>query len=59
MNNARVYSDDDGAHQGLVMGILGEGLIIFKELGSNGNFFRDLGSKLIILGIYGALQKGK
>ena len=51
MNNACVYSDDDGAHQGLVMGILGEGLIIFKELESNGNFFRDLGSKLIVLGI--------
>ena len=51
MNNARVHSDDDGARQGLVMGILGEGLNIFKALGSNGNFFRDLGSKLIVLGI--------
>ena len=34
-----------------VLGICGEGLLIFRELGSTGNYFRDLGSKLKVLGI--------
>ena len=39
--------------------IWGEGLFIFRDLRSTGNYFRELGSKLIVLGIYGALQKVK
>ena len=42
-----------------VLGIWGEGLIIFRELGSTGNYFRELGSKLMVLGIKGALQNVK
>ena len=42
-----------------VLGIWGEWLFIFRELGSTGNYFSDLGSKLIVLGIKGALQKSK
>ena len=34
-----------------VLGILGEGLFIFRELGSKCNYFRELGSKLMVLGI--------
>ena len=34
-------------------------LKIFRELGCTGNYFRDLRSKLIVLGILGALQKSK
>ena len=34
-----------------VLGIWGEWLFIFRELGSTDNYFRDLGSKLIVLGI--------
>ena len=37
----------------------GEGLYIFRGLGCTGNNFRDLRSKLIFLGILGALQKSK
>ena len=40
-------------------GIWGEKLFIFRELGSNGNYFQDVGSKLIVWGIYGAQQKSK
>ena len=32
-----------------VLGIWGEWLFIFRELVSTGKFFRDLGSKLIVL----------
>ena len=39
-----------------VWGSLGEGLYIFREMGCTGNYFRDLRSKLIVLGILGALQ---
>ena len=42
-----------------VLGSSGEGLYIFRELGCTGNYFRDLRSKLIVLGILGALQKSK
>ena len=34
-----------------VLGIWGEWLFIFKELGSTGIIFRHLGSKFIVLGI--------
>ena len=34
-----------------VLGIWGEWLFIFRELGSTGNYFRELGSKFIVLGI--------
>ena len=34
-----------------VLGIWGEGIFIFRELGSTGNYFRELGSKLMVLGI--------
>ena len=34
-----------------VLGIWGEGLLIFMELGSTGNYFRDLGIKLKVLWI--------
>ena len=33
-----------------VLGIWGEWLFIFRELGSTGSYFRDLGSKLIFWG---------
>ena len=48
-----VGADSDSPNNGApgVLGILGEWLFIFRELGSTGNYFRDLGSKLIILGI--------
>ena len=36
-----------------------EGLYIFMELGCTGKYFKDLRSKLIVLGILGALQKSK
>ena len=42
-----------------ILGSWGEGLYIFRELGCSGNYFRDLRSKLIVLGILGALQKVK
>ena len=42
-----------------VWGIWGELLFIFRELGSTGYYFRNLGGKLIILGIKEALQKSK
>ena len=35
------------------------GLFIFRELGSNGNCFRDLGSKLIVLGFREPCKRGK
>ena len=34
-------------------------LLIFGELDNTGIIFRDLGSKLIVFGVYGALPKGK
>ena len=34
-----------------VLGILGEGLFIFRELGTSGDYFRELGNKLMVLGI--------
>ena len=34
-----------------VLGIYGEWPFIFRELESTGNYLRELGSKLIILGI--------
>ena len=52
----RLYFEiNTGAPRGL--GSWGEGLYIFRELGCIGNYFRDLRSKLTVLGIYGALQK--
>ena len=33
------------------LGDLGEGLFIFRELGSTGSYFRELESKLMVLGI--------
>ena len=42
-----------------VLRICGDGLFIFRELGSTGYYFRELGSKLMVLGIKGALQKVK
>ena len=33
-----------------VLGIWGEGLFIFRVLGSTDNYFRELGSKLVVLG---------
>ena len=38
-----------------VWGSWGEGLFIFRELGCTGNYLGDLRSKLIVLGILGAL----
>ena len=40
-----------------VLGIWGECLFIFRELGSTGIFLGDLGSNLIILGDIGSLAK--
>ena len=31
-------------------GSWGEGIFIFRELGSTGNFFRELASELMVLG---------
>ena len=42
-----------------VLGIWGEGLFIFRELGSTAYFLGELGSKHILLGIKGALPKSK
>ena len=33
-----------GVFNGVLQGFWGEGLFIFKELGSTGNYFRDLGA---------------
>ena len=55
---ARLYLEiNTGAPRGL--GSWGEGLYIFMELGCTGIYFWDLRSKLIFLGILGALQKSK
>ena len=55
---ARLYLEiNTGAPE--VWGSWGEGLYIFREMGCTGNYFRDLRSKLIVLGILGALQKNK
>ena len=55
---ARLYLEiNTGAPRGLES--WGEGLYIFRELGCTGNYFRDLRSKLIFLGILGALQKSE
>ena len=32
------------------LGDLGRGLFIFRELGRTGNYFKELGSKLMVLG---------
>ena len=55
---ARLYLEINTGAPG-VCGSWGEGLCIFRELGCTGNHVRDLRSKLIVLGILGALQKGK
>ena len=55
---ARLYLEINTGPPG-VWGSWGEGLYIFMELGCTGNHFRDLRSKLIFLGILGALQKSK
>ena len=38
---------------------LGRRAIYFQGAGLTGNYFRDLRSKLIVLGILGALQKSR
>ena len=53
---ARLYLE---INTGGPQGFGGAGLYIFRELGCTGNHFRDLRSKLIVLGILGALQKSK
>ena len=55
---ARLYLEINTGSQG-VWGSWGEGLYIFRELGCTSNYFRDLRSKLIFLGILGALLKSK
>ena len=55
---ARLYLEiNTGAPRGL--GELGRKAIYFHGAGCTGNYFRDLRSKLIFLGILGALQKSK
>ena len=53
---ARSYLEINTGAPG-VWGSWGEGLFIFRELGCTGNYFRDLGSKLIVWGIFGSPAK--
>ena len=46
---ARLYLEINTVPPG-VWGSWEEGLYIFRELGSTGNYFRDLRNKLIVLG---------
>ena len=56
--DARLYLEiNTGAPR--VLGELGRRLFIFRELSCTGNYFRDLRSKLIVLGMLGALPKSK
>ena len=46
----------DGAHPG-VLGIWGEGLFIFRELGSTANYFRGAGEQAQTFGDLGSTAK--